>query len=704
MSQYSDGVVNVTNGSQTVIGTETRWNGRIQVGDAFTVEGSGIVYDVGAIVSDTELTLSSNYVGQSGTGLTYYISRDFTPVNNLILFNKGDNETAALLNKNTKKLDSLLVGLSAESSNTASGESFPNDPGVGSLFSLGVGSPLSYTLYHYTGTEWESQLGEGLSAGDGIDITSTIISVEAGNGITVSGSGVSVNESQVDHNGLLNYSADEHIDWTTIGSPSVNVDRISELSVTQHEAALTITESQISDLQAYIVSELDEDIDAQGNNINNIGMLMLSEIGSPSAAVSGKGQIFVRDDTPNTLVFQDDVGETYIIAGALKNEVEQLSDLDDVAGTTATNRNLLIADGTYFVSRALTEADVSDLGSYLESVVAANVDSEAATDGYILTADGSGNAVWESRTINEADINDFGNYAELVGSPEAINDSHIAETSITQHQGALTITESQISDLQSYITAVNDDSSPELGGDLDVSTFEIISTGSRDIIIKPDAAGSVVLDDQHFPQAPGTAGQVLTIGSPTTQLIWDDAAGGGGDVVKITSGSVAGSPSVTSSIEITGLSSTYYAYEIFFTNLQPATDNQGFAIHVSTDNGSTWKTDSHYEWGMVYRYGGSGLYSNASTADSDISFITWMGNAAGEKGVANLKIYNPAAGDDYIRVTFDTNYRDSADVALWGTGGGSYYGSPVTSVDAVKFHFWSGTIASCDYIVYGYKA
>lgn len=45
--------------------------------------------------------------------------------------------------------------------------------------------------------------------------------------------------------------------------------------------------------------------------------------------------------------------------------VSQLSDLIDVNTSTPTNRHVLIGDGTDFESRALTEDDISDLGSYI---------------------------------------------------------------------------------------------------------------------------------------------------------------------------------------------------------------------------------------------------------------------------------------------------------------------------------------------------
>ena len=47
----------------------------------------------------------------------------------------------------------------------------------------------------------------------------------------------------------------------------------------------------------------------------------------------------------------------------------QLSDLSDVGDTTPTDKNVLVADGDSWESRALVEADISDLGTYLENLI-----------------------------------------------------------------------------------------------------------------------------------------------------------------------------------------------------------------------------------------------------------------------------------------------------------------------------------------------
>jgi hypothetical protein len=57
----------------------------------------------------------------------------------------------------------------------------------------------------------------------------------------------------------------------------------------------------------------------------------------------------------------------------------QLSDLTDVNTSTPTNRNVLVADGVDFESRALVEADISDLGTYLTTEVDGSVSNELQT-------------------------------------------------------------------------------------------------------------------------------------------------------------------------------------------------------------------------------------------------------------------------------------------------------------------------------------
>jgi len=72
-------------------------------------------------------------------------------------------------------------------------------------------------------------------------------------------------------------------------------------------------------------------------------------------------------------------------------------------------------------------------------------------------------------------------------------------------------------DATSGLGNVVDDTSPQLGHHLDVLDKSIItSTTNGNITITPDGSGKIVLDGMSFPNADGTAGQVLkTNGSGT---------------------------------------------------------------------------------------------------------------------------------------------------------------------------------------------
>jgi len=74
------------------------------------------------------------------------------------------------------------------------------------------------------------------------------------------------------------------------------------------------------------------------------------------------------------------------------------------------------------------------------------------------------------------------------------------------------------------------DTTPQLGGALDVNGNAITSASAGNIAITPDTTGSIVLDGQSWPQADGTANQVLqTNGSGQLSWVTYSGATGYGD-------------------------------------------------------------------------------------------------------------------------------------------------------------------------------
>ena len=103
----------------------------------------------------------------------------------------------------------------------------------------------------------------------------------------IASSNVTQHVGDIDHDSLLNYLAAEHIDWAVTGAEDIHVDRIIAAAVTQHEAALTITESQISDLahvDAYTKSESDGTAGSAGAKIDKVSGAAAGDVATMTAA------------------------------------------------------------------------------------------------------------------------------------------------------------------------------------------------------------------------------------------------------------------------------------------------------------------------------------------------------------------------------------------------------------------------------------
>ena len=60
------------------------------------------------------------------------------------------------------------------------------------------------------------------------------------------------------------------------------------------------------------------------------------------------------------------------------------------------------------------------------------------------------------------------------------------------------------------ITDIVQDTTPQLGGNLDVNSYSIVSASNGNISITPNGTGSVIIDGNTHPQTQGAAGEVLT--------------------------------------------------------------------------------------------------------------------------------------------------------------------------------------------------
>ena len=108
MSQYKTGTVDVANGDATVVGNGTLFLTEVTIGDIFVRDGDIASYEVGSITDDTNLELTGNYVGVTGAGVNYSISRDFTSPDNIPFMNQLDIATAQLFTRAMLKIQALF--------------------------------------------------------------------------------------------------------------------------------------------------------------------------------------------------------------------------------------------------------------------------------------------------------------------------------------------------------------------------------------------------------------------------------------------------------------------------------------------------------------------------------------------------------------------------------------------------------------------
>jgi len=113
MAQYTRGRISVSNGSLAVTGTDTLWYGNISVGDLFKPKNISIYGTVAAVVSNTQLTLNSAWLGSNITNSEYQITRDFTAAFGFYEINAGDVNWAYYITQNLRKIDNLFDIMSA---------------------------------------------------------------------------------------------------------------------------------------------------------------------------------------------------------------------------------------------------------------------------------------------------------------------------------------------------------------------------------------------------------------------------------------------------------------------------------------------------------------------------------------------------------------------------------------------------------------
>ena len=182
------------------------------------------------------------------------------------------------------------------------------------------------------------------------------------------------------------------------------------------------------------------------------------------------------------------------------------SAIDSRVNATFVNNLTIVADTATALANARTIGGVSFDGTANINLPGVNASGNQDTSGNAATA----TALETARNIHGVAFDGTGNIdlSEVIQDTVGAMFSSNTETNITatyqDSDGTIDLVVSA-----SGIASVAADSTPQLGGDLDVNGNSIISASNGNISITPNGSGSVIIDGLSHPQADGNAGQVL---------------------------------------------------------------------------------------------------------------------------------------------------------------------------------------------------
>tara|TARA_R100000030_G_scaffold43125_4_gene32493 strand:+ start:1486 stop:2919 length:1434 start_codon:yes stop_codon:yes gene_type:complete len=174
-----------------------------------------------------------------------------------------------------------------------------------------------------------------------------------------------------------------------------------------------------------------------------------------------------------------------------------------VTNTFINNLSGVVADTTTALANARTIGGVSFDGTANINLPGVNASGNQDTSGNAATA----TALENARTIHGVSFDGTANIdlSEVIQDTVGAMFSSNTETNITatyqDSDGTI--------DLVVGSSDVSADSSPQLGGDLDVNGNSIVSASNGNIAITPNGSGKVIIDGLSHPVADGNAGQVL---------------------------------------------------------------------------------------------------------------------------------------------------------------------------------------------------
>jgi hypothetical protein len=380
------------------------------------------------------------------------------------------------------------------------------------------------------------------------------------------------------------------------------------------------------------------------------------------------------------------------------------SDVTAVSGITADVTAVagIAADVSAVENIAANVTTVAGINSDVTAVagISANVTTVAGISANVTTVAGISADVTTVAT-NVADVSSFANIYRIAASDPG--------TSLDEGDLVYNTTDNALkyyngSSWQSIAPGISDvvsDTTPQLGGSLDVNGNKIVSVSNGNIDIEPDGTGNVLLGNFIFDadQTVG-AGQdnyVVTYDDATGLLSLEEAAGGGAwNLISETtlSGDSVWAP-------VSEITSTYKEYVIKVINLVPAADGGSLYLRCGTDNTSLDSGTGNYRYSAGGEDDGGNPWGdgNASRTQMQLTGSQGLGNASGEGCNFTIHVWNPSGTTTNTFFNWNGTFTDDGGVGHSVEGQGRRVAN--SAVDIVGILSNGGNLASGTIKLYG---